>query len=224
MPDNGTPNPLEILDTEPQVETKQVEGLPGVPSEEPKPEESEDEKGQPSFAGILQVTFPDTEIQWPFRPVETTRGKMENRWKYPSPIPQVHDLCKSPQEKLAKYAELLGMDGLVDLAEDSIARNCQAKWKQAAEAAPSPDKVSELFASIFHEGKQREAITSAGLDRKANELRKELMKEKTAGNMDKARELAKQITELTTKAIEMKYAEMAAMEAEFLGEEAAPKA
>lgn len=140
-----------------------------------------DSQKLPSFIGELKVKFPVTEQEWTFLPVETLRGKTENRWSYPSPIPNVHTEGSSNSDGVLKiYRNLIGDEGVIDLIEESLSKDCQNKWKQAVDTATNPADIPAIFASIFYEGRQREAITADGLSKKATVFMKEFQKEKQA--------------------------------------------
>jgi hypothetical protein len=176
------------------------------------------EKVITSFTGSIPVKFPETGVEFLFLPLETTRGKLEARWKYPSPIPGLSGVS-GVQNKIDKYAELLSPDGVIDLIEDSLNRTCQAKWRQAVEGAGKDKPISEIariFAEIFYEGKSREASTKEGFLKKSATFQKMALEEKARSGgkvTDKVREYSKLARENALKAQEMLMREIEEMEA-----------
>lgn len=199
-------HPLEVVDTEQQAET-------GADGEGKEDADDSTTTKVPDFAGEITVKFPETEKEFTFTPLQTTRGKMELRWSYPSPQPGVRK-DRKPEEALTKYAELLGVEGVLESVEESINRTCQNKWRQAVADCKDSSKLGEYFATIFHEGRTRESITPEGFIRKANDFQKKAMEEKSKPNADMAlvKSLVQQAREAHAKAQELLQAQMLALD------------
>lgn len=217
----GPTGPLEIVDTEPQVgiaESISVEDL----KEESSGGGGEDKEPAiiPSFEGDnLTVVFPETEVAADFIPVETLRAKGDKKWKYPSPVPLIrqqfeHGSIPDKAALLHRYSELLGLANVVDILEESINANCQSKWKQAVKLEEKDlSKAPATFANIFHEGRTREAITSAGLYKKSQTYQKEAMAEKTKNGLsDDFKRLFALAKEYNQKAMDQSMKEMMELE------------
>lgn len=163
---------------ETKLPTTSLPPAEGAELVEGEDKDKDKEPGTASFAGSISVTFPTTEEVWDFLPIETTRGKVELRWAYPSPTPGVRAIGHL-NLIVDKYTVLLGLEGVIDLIEESLNRDCQNKWKQTVADCPDAAKRAEYFATLFHEGKTRDAITADGLARKSSSYRKQAMEEKT---------------------------------------------
>ena len=151
-----------------QITPVQLEATTPEP-QQPKPTT---EPPQPSFSGELVVKFPTTNQEWSFRPQATERGKLEDRWSYPSLSPE---LAKLPtvQERLDKLVNLCGLDAVVDAVELQYNKLAQDRWKLATAKEIDPVKQGVKFAEMWFAGKQeREAISEASFDKKYKEAMK----------------------------------------------------
>ncbi len=212
---------VETLPIPPIVTTPASEASPVSPGLSPQKEENNeeeektnggDEKSPPiTFRGSIKVTFPETAVEWVFLPVETMRKK---GWSYPSPIPGVHENHKAEIERIEEYKRLLGLPEILDCIESSVNKLCQDKWRQACEASgkdKSVEEIATLFATIFHEGKTREASTKEGFFKKSMQYQKMAMDEKKANGdkiNDKVKELSKLAREYNLRAQELMMKEM----------------
>lgn len=221
---------IEITDQDLTAEAPAEPGLEtsgsssSSPTTNPTSSLDEDEPSVKSFEGRLDVKFPETNETWVFSPVETIRGRKGGRWSYPSPIPAIREACPTSPERVAQWTKLLGESNLDDLIEGAMNRHCQEKWKQAVDS--SKDKAAEainrLFAEIFYAGKQREAVSPAGLRRKAQACREEAMEEKKKNGLsDRFKQLVTEAKKYLEDAEKLDMEELAALEAEILAEPSA---
>lgn len=184
-----------------------AEPTPALTEIQKPPQEESAQSKVPSFLGPeLMVKFPDTNQSCAFHSVEILRASQENKWSYPSPVPEAN---KHPEGKIAFYRHHMGDENLIDLIEVALNQRCQQIWKQAATLAQSPEDIETLFCAVFYEGRQREAVTSAGLKKKAEEYMKEFMAEKKKNGLSqKAIELNGLAKEYLKKAIDKTQEEM----------------
>ena len=148
-----------------EVSTELAEAIKATPPEPPQPP-------QPSFSGELVIKFPTTNQEFSFRPQATERGKLEDRWSYPSLSPELAKLA-TPQERLDKLTHLCGLDAVVDAVELQYNKLAQDRWKLATAKELDPVKQSAKFAEMWFAGKQeREAVSEASFDKKYKEAMK----------------------------------------------------
>lgn len=139
----------------------------------------------PSFPKdqTIDVKFPLTEVVWTFKAAELQRGRIDQRWTYPSPVPSVQALA-TPMDRLDQYYNLLGVQEVIDIIEAHLSQLSQYKWKQAAkDSGGDLSKASELFQKYFSEMQIRDSASSEGLSRQAQRYMKLFAEEKAKNGL-----------------------------------------